>query len=106
MTALLGKAGPKELALAVLFGAASSSCSYATASMTKTLFRKGAHIVSALAFLPASTNLVLELSIVLWIFLGWQFVLAEFVGGGHPCDHDGNTDASLWSNRRLSEKTG
>ncbi len=76
----LGTPGPSALARALLFGAASSSCSYAAASMSRSLFRKGAHIVTALAFMLASTNLVVELSAVLWIFLGWRFVLAEFVG--------------------------
>jgi uncharacterized membrane protein YraQ (UPF0718 family) len=81
LTNILGKAGPKEIFLATFFGALSSSCSYAAASMSRSLFQKGAHIVSALAFLLASTNLVLELSLVLWVMLGWQFVLAEFFGG-------------------------
>ncbi|MGZ3659748.1 MAG: permease, partial [Bdellovibrionota bacterium] len=81
ISALLGKAGPRELAWAMLLGAASSSCSYAAAAMAHSLFRKGAHIISAFAFLIASTNLVLELSLVLWLLMGWQFVVAEFVGG-------------------------
>lgn len=81
MVGLLGKPGPKELALAVFFGAISSSCSYAASSMTKSLFQKGAHIIPALAFLLASTNLVVELSLVLWLLMGWQFLAAEFIGG-------------------------
>ena len=78
---LLGKPGPKELGLAISLGVVSSSCSYAAAAMSRNLFKKGAHIIPALAFLLASTNLVIELSAVLWIMLGWQFVAAEFLGG-------------------------
>src|SRR4051812_21251300 len=81
MSQLLGKAGPKELALASFFGAASSSCSYAAAALARTLFQKGAHIISAFAFMIASTNLVIELGLVLWSLMGWQFVVAESVGG-------------------------
>jgi uncharacterized membrane protein YraQ (UPF0718 family) len=62
-------------------GAASSSCSYAAIAIAKSLFQKGASIRSALAFQFASTNLVWELGLVLWVLLGWQFTLAEFVGG-------------------------
>jgi uncharacterized membrane protein YraQ (UPF0718 family) len=81
MASLLGKPGVKELGLASFFGAASSSCSYAATSMARTLFEKGAHIIPAFAFMFASTNLVVELSVVLWVMMGWKFVLAEFVGG-------------------------
>jgi uncharacterized membrane protein YraQ (UPF0718 family) len=81
MASLLGKPGMKEIARASFFGAASSSCSYAATSMARTLFEKGAHIIPAFAFMFASTNLVLELSVVLWVMMGWKFVLAEFVGG-------------------------
>jgi len=63
-----------------VLGAASSSCSYAAAATTKTLFKKGAALVPALAFLLASTNLVIEIGIVIWMFLGWRFVLAEVAG--------------------------
>ncbi|MDP9257866.1 MAG: permease [Actinomycetota bacterium] len=62
-------------------GAASSSCSYAAIAIAKSLFQKGASIRSALAFQFASTNLVWELGLVLWVLLGWRFTLAEFVGG-------------------------
>jgi uncharacterized membrane protein YraQ (UPF0718 family)/YHS domain-containing protein len=62
-------------------GAASSSCSYAAIAIAKSLFQKGASAASALAFQFASTNLVFELGIVLWVLIGWQFTLAEFVGG-------------------------
>jgi uncharacterized membrane protein YraQ (UPF0718 family) len=75
-----GTASLKSVGLATFFGAASSSCSYAAAAASKTAFKKGADLVPTLAFMFASTNLVLELGIVLWILLGWHFVLAEFVG--------------------------
>jgi uncharacterized membrane protein YraQ (UPF0718 family) len=81
MQALLGRDGVREIALAAGFGAASSSCSYAAAAMSKTLFKKGAALIPSLAFLFASTNLVLELGIVLWLLMGWQFTVAEWVGG-------------------------
>lgn len=81
MQRVLGRDGIREIALATGFGAASSSCSYAAAAMSKTLFKKGAALVPSLAFLFASTNLVLELGIVLWLLLGWQFTAAEWIGG-------------------------
>ena len=81
MERLLGRSGPREIALASLFGAASSSCSYAAAAMSKSLFSKGAGFIPSLAFLFASTNLVVELGIVLWLLLGWQFTAAEWLGG-------------------------
>jgi uncharacterized membrane protein YraQ (UPF0718 family) len=81
MAAVLGKPGVREIASASFFGAVSSSCSYAASSMARNLFEKGAHIIPSLAFMLASTNLVLELSVILWVMMGWQFVLAEFVGG-------------------------
>jgi uncharacterized membrane protein YraQ (UPF0718 family)/YHS domain-containing protein len=77
----LGGHGPRELALATGLGAASSSCSYAAVAIAKSLFQQGASLASAMAFQFASTNLVFEIGIVLWVFLGWQFTLAEFVGG-------------------------
>src|SRR5947208_1381511 len=73
--------GPKPVAWATGLGAASSSCSYAAVAIAKSLFQKGASAVSALAFQFASTNLVWELGLVLWILIGWQFALAEYVGG-------------------------
>src|SRR4051794_18615440 len=73
--------GPRPVALATALGAASSSCSYAAVAIAKSLFQKGASAASALAFQFASTNLVWELGLVLWILVGWQFALAEFVGG-------------------------
>ncbi|HEY7422461.1 MAG TPA: permease [Gaiellaceae bacterium] len=78
----LGRRGPREIGRATLFGAASSSCSYAASAMAKTLFQRGADFVSSMVFMFASTNLVIELGIVLWVLMGWQFALAEFVGGG------------------------
>jgi uncharacterized membrane protein YraQ (UPF0718 family) len=74
-----GGVGP--VARATGLGAASSSCSYAAIAIAKSLFQKGASAVSALAFQFASTNLVWELGLVLWILIGWQFALAEYVGG-------------------------
>src|SRR6202167_1199413 len=75
-----GRAGLREVALATFFGAVSSSCSYAAAATAKTFFKKGAALVPTRAFMFASTNLVLELGFILWILLGWTFVMAEVVG--------------------------
>lgn len=75
-----GKANVRSVALATFLGAVSSSCSYAAAAAANTVLKKGAHLVPALAFMFASTNLVLELGLVLWILMGWHFVLAEVVG--------------------------
>jgi hypothetical protein len=69
------------VAKATGLGAASSSCSYAAIAIAKSLFAKGASAVTALSFQFASTNLVWELGLVLWVLIGWQFTLAEFVGG-------------------------
>jgi uncharacterized membrane protein YraQ (UPF0718 family)/YHS domain-containing protein len=77
----LGGSGGRPVALATVLGAASSSCSYAAIAIARSLFQKGASAASALAFQFASTNLVFELGIVLWVLIGWQFTLAEFVGG-------------------------
>jgi uncharacterized protein len=77
----LAGAGFAPLAKATGLGAASSSCSYAAIAIAKSLFQKGASAASALAFQFASTNLVWELGLVLWVLIGWQFTLAEFVGG-------------------------
>ncbi len=79
--ATLAGQGVKPIGWATLLGAASSSCSYAAIAIAKSLFQKGASAASALAFQFASTNLVWELGIVLWILIGWQFTLAEFIGG-------------------------
>ncbi|HEX3433496.1 MAG TPA: permease [Solirubrobacteraceae bacterium] len=77
----LGGHGAAPVGLATALGAASSSCSYATVAIAKSLFAKGASAASTLAFQFASTNLVVELGVVIWILLGWQFALAELVGG-------------------------
>jgi uncharacterized membrane protein YraQ (UPF0718 family)/YHS domain-containing protein len=73
--------GVKPVARATGLGAASSSCSYAAIAIAKSLFEKGASAGSALAFQFASTNLVWELGLVLWVLMGWQFTLAEYLGG-------------------------
>ena len=73
--------GARPVGFATLLGAASSSCSYAAIAIAKSLFQKGASAASALAFQFASTNLVWELGLVLWVLIGWQFTLAEYVGG-------------------------
>jgi uncharacterized membrane protein YraQ (UPF0718 family) len=78
---LLGDDRPRTLALAAGFGAASSSCSYAAVALARTLFRKGAGFTAAMAFEIASTNLVIELGVILALLMGWQFTLAEFAGG-------------------------
>jgi uncharacterized protein len=77
----LSGSGFAPVARATGLGAASSSCSYAAIAIAKSLFQKGASATTALAFQFASTNLVWELGLVMWILLGWQFTLAEFVGG-------------------------
>ena len=77
----LGGRGPREVSLATGLGAASSSCSYAAIAIAKSMFEKGASFASAMVFQFASTNLVFELGIVIWVFIGWQFTLAELVGG-------------------------
>ncbi len=77
----LGDNSPRSLTLATLFGIASSSCSYAAVALARSLFKKGASFTSAMVFELASTNLVIELGIVLVVLLGWQFMSAEFVGG-------------------------
>lgn len=81
MLAKLGDHGPHATLRASGYGMASSSCSYAASAMTKSLFVKGADFTSAMVFMIASTNLVVELGIVMLILLGWQFMAAEFVGG-------------------------
>jgi uncharacterized membrane protein YraQ (UPF0718 family) len=79
--AALAGSGFAPIARATGFGAASSSCSYAAIAIARSLFARGASAASALAFQFASTNLVWELGVLLWIVIGWQFTLAEFVGG-------------------------
>jgi uncharacterized membrane protein YraQ (UPF0718 family) len=79
--ALLGDDRPRTLAVAAGLGAASSSCSYAAVALARSLFRKGANFTAAMAFEIGSTNLVVELGIILALLMGWQFTAAEFVGG-------------------------
>jgi len=81
MRAALGRDGIREIALATAAGAASSSCSYASAAVSRTLFKKGAALIPSLAFIFASTNLVVELGIVLYLLMGWQFTAGEWIGG-------------------------
>jgi uncharacterized protein len=80
MTRVLGRAGLREMLFATGFGAASSSCSYAAVAAGKSAFQQGAALIPALAFMFASTNLVIELGAMIWVLIGWQFVLAEVVG--------------------------
>ncbi|MEW2501128.1 permease [Amycolatopsis sp. NPDC047767] len=78
---LMGDDRPRTLAVSSLLGAASSSCSYAAVALARSLFRKGAGFTAAMAFEIGSTNLVVELGIIMALLLGWQFTVAEFVGG-------------------------
>ncbi|HVA22056.1 MAG TPA: permease, partial [Candidatus Micrarchaeia archaeon] len=78
---LLGDDSPRALAAAAALGAASSSCSYAAVALARSLVRKGAGFTAAMVFEIASTNLVVELAVILALLVGWQFTLAEFVGG-------------------------
>src|SRR5256885_4117852 len=78
---VMGDRRPASVARSSGFGMVSSSCSYAATAMAKSLFQKGADFVSAMVFMFASTNLVVELGIVLVVLMGWQFAAAEFVGG-------------------------
>lgn len=78
---LLGDDRPRTLAVAAVLGAASSSCSYAAVALARSLFRKGANFTAAMAFEIGSTNLVVELGVILALLMGWQFTAAEFVGG-------------------------
>jgi uncharacterized membrane protein YraQ (UPF0718 family)/YHS domain-containing protein len=81
MERALGGRDLRTVGLATGLGAASSSCSYAAVAIAKSMFQKGASLATAMTFQFASTNLVFEIGIVMWIFLGWEFTLAEFVGG-------------------------
>jgi uncharacterized protein len=78
---LLGDDRPRTLAVATGFGAASSSCSYAAVALARSLYRKGASFTATIAFEIASTNLVIELGVILALLMGWQFTAAEFTGG-------------------------
>ncbi len=81
LTQYMGEPDAKSVLLATIFGSASSSCSFAALAAARSLVLKGAHFVAAVAFMFASTNLVIELGILILIFLGWQFLAAEIVGG-------------------------
>lgn len=81
MRKAMGKDDLKSVGLGTFFGFLSSSCSFSALATTKSLFQKGAGFLSSLAFLLASTNLVIELGIIISIFLGWQFVVGEYIGG-------------------------
>lgn len=81
MQRVMGDNGGKSILLGTFFGFISSSCSFSALATSKSLFKKGASFVSSIAFLLASTNLVIELGIIISIFLGWQFVVGEYVGG-------------------------
>ncbi|MEA2521676.1 MAG: uncharacterized protein QOI81_1322 [Actinomycetota bacterium] len=81
MVRLLPDDSPRTLAIASALGAASSSCSYAAVALARSIFRKGGNFTASMAFEFASTNLVIELGVILGLLMGWQFVLAEFVGG-------------------------
>src|SRR5438477_830955 len=81
MRRLLPDDSPKTLLVSSGLGAASSSCSYASVALARSLFRKGANFTAAMVFEIASTNLVIELGIIMALLLGWQFVLGEFIGG-------------------------
>src|SRR5579863_2203105 len=81
MASTLGRTNAKSLSLATLFGIASSSCSYAAVALARSIFQKGASFTASMVFELASTNLVIELGIILIVLMGWQFTAAEFVGG-------------------------
>src|ERR1700732_2109565 len=81
MRRLLPDDSPRTLAIATRSGAASASCSYASVALARSLFRKGANFTAAMTFQFASTNLVIELGIILAVLIGWEFTAGEFVGG-------------------------
>jgi hypothetical protein len=81
MRRLMGDHRSAALTRSTLFGVASSSCSYAASALARSLFARGADFTAAMVFMVASTNLVVELGLVLWLLIGWQFAVAEFVGG-------------------------
>jgi len=80
MSRAFGQTNLKSVSLATGLGAASSSCSYAAVAAARSAIQQGAALIPALAFMFASTNLVIELGVVLWLLMGWQFVLAEILG--------------------------
>lgn len=81
LTEYMGKGNFESVSLSTIFGAISSSCSFAALATARSLFQKGAHFVSVVAFMFASTNLVIELGILILIFLGWEYLIAELIGG-------------------------
>ena len=81
LTRYMGEANFKSISLSTFFGAASSSCSFAALAAARALIKKGAHFIAGVAFMFASTNLVIELGILILIFLGWQYLVAEIIGG-------------------------
>jgi uncharacterized protein len=81
MVRLLPDSRPRSIMIASGLGVASSSCSYAAVALGRSIFRKGGNFIAAMAFQFASTNLVIELGIILWVLMGWEFTAAEFVGG-------------------------
>jgi len=81
MEKLLPDSSPRSITLAGILGAVSSSCSYAAVAIARSIFKKGGDFTAAIIFEFASTNLVIELGIIMWLLLGWQFTLAEFTGG-------------------------
>ena len=81
LTRKMGNANASSIGISTVFGAISSSCSFAALSAARSLIQKGAHFICAVAFMFASTNLVIELGILIFIFLGWQFLAAEIIGG-------------------------
>jgi uncharacterized membrane protein YraQ (UPF0718 family) len=81
LTQYMGEADVKSISLSTFFGAASSSCSFAALAAARALIKKGAHFIAGVAFMFASTNLVIELGILILIFLGWEFLAAEIIGG-------------------------
>src|SRR5216117_3387606 len=80
MSGAFGQTNLKSVSLATGLGAASSSCSYAAVAAARSAFQQGAALIPALAFMFASTNLVIELGAMIWVLIGWKFVLAEVVG--------------------------
>ena len=104
---LLGDDRARTLAVATGLGAASSSCSYAAVALARSLFRKGASFTAAVAFEIASTNLVIELGVILALLMGWQFTAAEFVGGPVMivllATAFGSCCGSGWCNRHASK---
>ena len=103
MAKTLGDRGPKQVVLAGFFGLISSSCSFAALAASRSVLAKGAHSANAAAFLIASTNLVIELGLVLWVLLGWSFAVANWLLGiVMMAYYYGLT--KLWSPDRLADE--